>query len=86
MLFRVFCKQHGFPEGITLPKQNLKGMQAIQLLFCNNIINYEIEQCFSKYVFHVHCMMLDILIFLNEGIAKFFTLMLKGPLEQNYGV
>ncbi len=28
----------------------------------------------------------DILIQGNEGIAKFFTLMLKGPLEQNYGV
>ncbi len=31
-------------------------------------------------------MMLDILIQGNEGIAKFFTLMLEGPLEQSYGV
>ncbi len=33
-------------------------------------------------------MMLDILIQENEGIAKFFTLMLEGlnPLEQSYGV
>ncbi len=31
-------------------------------------------------------MMPNILIQGNEGIAKFFTLMLKGPLEQNYGV
>ncbi len=30
--------------------------------------------------------MLDILIQVNEGIAKFFTFMLEGPLEQNYGV
>ncbi len=31
-------------------------------------------------------MMLDILIQGNEGITKFFTLMLEGPLEQSYGV
>ncbi len=31
-------------------------------------------------------MMLDILIQVNEGIAKFFTLLLEGPLEQNYGI
>jgi hypothetical protein len=30
--------------------------------------------------------MLDILIQENDDIAKFFTLMLEGPLEQNYGV
>ncbi len=29
-------------------------------------------------------MMPDILIQVNEGIAKFFTLMLKGALEQSY--
>ncbi len=31
-------------------------------------------------------MMLDILIQGNEGITKFFIVMLEGPLEQNYGV
>jgi hypothetical protein len=31
-------------------------------------------------------MMPDILTEENEGITKFFTLMLKGLLEQNYGV
>jgi hypothetical protein len=31
-------------------------------------------------------MMPNILIQGNEGIAKFFTLMLEVPLEQNYGV
>jgi len=41
---------------------------------------------FFKYLFHVHYMMPDILIQGNEGIAKFFTLMLEGPFEQNYGV
>jgi hypothetical protein len=30
--------------------------------------------------------MLDILIQINEGIAKFFTLMLEGPSERNYGI
>jgi hypothetical protein len=30
--------------------------------------------------------MSNILIQGNEGIAKKFTLMLEGPLEQNYGV
>jgi hypothetical protein len=31
-------------------------------------------------------MMPYILIHGNEGIAKFFTLMFKGPLEQSYGI
>jgi hypothetical protein len=31
-------------------------------------------------------MMLDILILENEGIAKFFTLMLEGSFEQSYGI
>ncbi len=31
-------------------------------------------------------MMPNILIQENEYIAKFFTLMLEGPCEQNYGV
>jgi hypothetical protein len=35
----------------------------------------------KKYLFHVHYMMVDILIQENEGIAKFFTLMLEGPSE-----
>jgi hypothetical protein len=38
---------------------------------------------FLKFLFHVHYMMLDILIQENEGIAKFFTLMFQGPLEQS---
>jgi hypothetical protein len=33
----------------------------------------------KKYLFHAHYIMSYILTFKNEGIAKFFTLMLKGP-------
>jgi hypothetical protein len=44
------------------------------------------KQKHLKYLFHAHYMMPNILIQINEGIAKFFTLMLKGPLEQSYGV
>jgi hypothetical protein len=38
-----------------------------------------------KYLFHVHYIMPNILIQLNEGIAK-FTLMVEGLLEQMHGV
>jgi hypothetical protein len=58
--------------------------QVIFASFCDNIINHETKHL--KYIFHVQYMMLDILIQVNEGIAKFFTFMLEGPLEQNYGV
>jgi hypothetical protein len=44
------------------------------------------KNVFKKYLFHAHYMMLDILIQENEGIAKKFTLMLEGLLEQSYGV
>jgi hypothetical protein len=59
-------------------------MQAILASFCDNIVNHETKHL--KYLFHAHYMMPNILIQVNEGIAKFFTLMLKGPLEQSYGV
>jgi hypothetical protein len=68
---------------ITLAKLR---RQAIPTSFCDNIICHETKKCFLKYLFHVHYMMLDILIQGNEGITKFFTLMLEGPLEQSYGV
>jgi hypothetical protein len=68
---------------ITLAKPK---RQTIFASFCDNIVNHETKKCFLKYLFHVHYMMLDILIQGNEGIVKFFTLMLEGPLEQNYGV
>jgi len=40
---------------------------------------------FKKYLFHVHYMMPNILIQENEGVIKFFTLMLEGPFERSYG-
>jgi hypothetical protein len=70
-------------EGYCIPLAKPK-RQAILTSFCSNIANHEIKKCFYKYLFHAHYMMPDILIQGNEGIAKFFTLMLEGPLEQNY--
>ncbi len=40
----------------------------------------------KKNLFHGHYIMLNTLIQINEGIVKFFTLMLEGPPEQSYGV
>jgi hypothetical protein len=60
--------------------------QVIHTSFCDNIINHETNDLKKKYLFHAHYMMLDILIQGNEGITKFFIVMLEGPLEQNYGV
>jgi len=68
---------------ITLEKTR---KQALFTSFCDNIVNHETKECLLKYLFHVHYMMLDILIQENEGIAKFFTLMLEGLFEQSYRV
>jgi hypothetical protein len=43
--------------------------------FYNNIINHETKELFLTYLFHAHYIIPDILIQVNEGIAKFFTLM-----------
>jgi hypothetical protein len=67
---------------ITLAKPK---RQAILTSFCDNIINHETKYFKKKYLFHAHYMMLNILIQGNEGIVKFFTLMLKCPFEQSYG-
>jgi hypothetical protein len=40
------------------------------------------KNVFLKYLFHAHYMMPNILIQINEGIAKFFTLMVKGHLNK----
>jgi hypothetical protein len=72
-------------EWYCIPLTKLR-RQAIPTSFCDNIINLERKECFLKYLFHVHYMMPNILIQGNESIAKFFTLMLEGPLEQSYGV
>jgi hypothetical protein len=37
---------------------------------------------FFKYLFHVHCIITYIMIQVNEGIAKLFTLMIKGNLTK----
>jgi hypothetical protein len=58
---------------ITLAKPR---RQTIATSFCDNIVNHEMKKCLKKYLFHVHYMMPNILIQGNEGIAKFFTLML----------
>ncbi len=60
--------------------------QTILTSFCNNIGNHETKEYFLKYLYHAHYMMPDILMQGFEGIAKFFTLMLESPFEQNYGV
>jgi hypothetical protein len=45
------------------------------------------QKDFFKYLFHAQYIMLYILIQINEGIAKFFTLMDgRRSLEQSYGV
>jgi hypothetical protein len=61
--------------------QKVPRKKTIATSFCDNIINHETKYCFRKYLFHAHYIMLEILIQINEGIAKFFTLMLKGPSE-----
>jgi hypothetical protein len=68
---------------ITLAKPK---KQAIPTSFCNNIIHHETNNFFKNILFHAHSMMPNILIQGIEDIAKFFTLMLEGPLEQSYGV
>jgi hypothetical protein len=55
--------------------------QALPASFCGNIVTHERKDFFKKYLFHAHYVMLDILIFKNEGIAKLFTLVLKGSFE-----
>jgi hypothetical protein len=40
------------------------------------------QKDFLKYIFHVQYIMPYILIQINEGIAKFFTLMVEGHLNK----
>jgi hypothetical protein len=62
---------------LTKPKK-----QAIPTSFCDNIVNHEKKECFFKYLFHVHYIMLNMLVQINEAIAKFFTLMVEGYLNK----
>jgi hypothetical protein len=67
----------GYYIALAKPKR-----QTSPASFCDNIINHERKKCLLKYLFHAHYMMLEILIQENEGIAKFFTLMLEGHLNK----
>ncbi len=64
---------------ITLVKLRRK---TIPTSFCNNIVNHETKFFFLRYLFHVHYIMPNILIQVNEGIAKFFTLMVECHLSK----
>jgi hypothetical protein len=59
--------------------------KTILTSFCDNIINNETKECFLKYLFHAHYIMPDMLIPVNEVIAKFFTLIVD-LFERSYGV
>jgi hypothetical protein len=59
---------------ITLAKPRRK---AIPTSFCDNIVNHGVKEFFLRYLFHVHYIIQDILIQVNESIAKLFALMVK---------
>jgi hypothetical protein len=56
---------------IALAKPRRKTITAS---LCNNIIK---QIMFCKFLFHAYYLMLDILIQINESIAKLFTLIIK---------
>ncbi len=64
---------------IAIPKPR---KETIPASYYNNILNHETEGYFLKYWFHVQYSMPYILIQIIEGIAKFFTLMVKGHLNK----
>jgi len=64
---------------ITIPNPKRK---AILALYCDNILNHETKGFFKKYLFHAQYNMPYILIQVNESIAQFFALMVKGHLNK----
>jgi hypothetical protein len=50
--------------------------------FCNQIINHETKEFFLRYLFHVHHIIPNIFIEVNEGITKFFTLVVECQLNK----
>jgi hypothetical protein len=48
--------------------------------FCNNIINHETNKCFLN-IYSMVTISCQIMIQVNEGIAKFFTFMVEGDLN-----
>jgi hypothetical protein len=65
---------------ITILKPKRKTVLAS---YCDNILNHETKGIFLKYLFHVQYNMPYILIQINEGIAKFFTLMVESHLNKD---
>jgi hypothetical protein len=63
---------------MAIPKPKRK---AILASYYNNILNHEIKRIFKIYIFHAQYNMPYISTQVNEGIAKFFTLMVKGHLN-----
>ncbi len=68
-------------EGYCIALVKLR-RKAIPRSFCDNIINHETKEFLLKYLFHAHYIMSDILIQVNESIAKFFTLMVECHLNK----
>jgi hypothetical protein len=64
---------------MAIPKPIRK---AVLASYYNNILNHETKGKFLKYLFHAQYNMPYISIRVNEGIAKFFTLMVKGHLNK----
>ncbi len=67
-------------EGYYIASINLKENNTRS--FCDNIVNHETKYIFLRYLFHAHYIMPNILIQINEGIAKFFTLMVECHLNK----
>jgi hypothetical protein len=67
----------GYYIALTKPTR-----KAIPTSFCDNIINHETKEFFKRYLFHVHYIIPNILIRVNEGIANFFTLMVECDLNK----
>jgi hypothetical protein len=61
---------------IAIPKPRKKTILAS---YYNNILNHETKRYIFKYLFHAQYNMPYIV---NEGIAKFFTLMVKSHLNK----
>jgi hypothetical protein len=59
----------GYYIGLAKPRR-----KVIPTSFCDNIVNHETKEVFLRYLFHDHYIMPNILIQVNKGIAKFFTL------------
>jgi hypothetical protein len=57
----------GYCIALAKPK-----MKVIPTSFCDNIVNHETKYFVLRYLFHPH-----ILIQINNGIVKFFTLMVE---------